>query len=102
MEKLSGEQILAVLKEKCEIPSIGDGDFDSKELGLGECTTDVYKQGGEGKGEDWRRVHRFVDHDIFIEVRGHYVSHDGVGFYDSFEDHVKEVKPVQKTITVYE
>lgn len=102
MEKLSAEQILAVLKEKCEISDIGYGDFNSEELGLGKCNKSIWEKGGEGEGEDWRQVHHFVDHDVYIEVNGHYISHDGVNFYDSFEDHVTVVTPKQKTITVYE
>lgn len=100
--KKTAEEIIEVLKKVDDIASIGYGDFDSEELGLGKCLKDVYEKGGEGEGEDWRRVHHFVDHDVFIEVNGHYMSHNGVGFYDEFEDHVRAVRPVEKTVTVYE
>lgn len=100
--KKTAEEILAVLKTLDSVSDVAYGDFDVKALGLGEVKMNIHKEGGEGKGEDWRRVHYFVDHDIFIEVNGHYVSHDGVNFYDDFEDHVRAVRPVEKTITVYE
>lgn len=71
-----------------------------KHIGLGEMNV-VASYGGEGKGEDWWKVFHFVDHDVYIRIDGYYQSYDGVNFYDGW-DCCKEVKPVEKTITVYE
>lgn len=43
------------------------------------------------------RVYHFIDHDVYMKVRGYWSSYGG----DKFES-MKEVKPTQKTITVYE
>lgn len=60
---------------------------------------EVEQHGGEGKGDDWWSVKYFKDHDLYIKVSGFYASYDGTTF-DGW-DSCKEVKPVQKTITVY-
>jgi hypothetical protein len=96
------EAILEVLKEKgVEVSELGYGDFNSEELGLGKCKQDVYSKGGEGEGEDWRRVHHFEDHNVFIEIRGDYSSYNGTEFYDGW-DCVRQVTPQEKLVTVYE
>jgi len=43
------------------------------------------------------RVYHFIDHDVYMKVRGYRSSYSG----DKFES-MKEVKPVTKIITVYE
>jgi hypothetical protein len=43
------------------------------------------------------RVLYFTDHDVYVKVKGYWSSFGG----DNFES-MKEVKPTQKTITVYE
>ncbi len=62
---------------------------------------EVARYGGEGKGEDWWVVYRFVDHNVYIKVNGYYQSYNGTEFYDGW-DCCSEVKPIQKTITVFE
>lgn len=62
---------------------------------------EVDQHGGEGEGEDWWSVKHFTDHNIFIKVSGNYQSHNGTDFED-WEDAVKEVKPKEKVVTVYE
>lgn len=42
-------------------------------------------------------VYHFVDHDVYIKFMGYRSSYDG----NSYED-MKEVRPVTKTVTVYE
>lgn len=65
-------------------------------LGTVEC---VDEYGGEGQGDDYWRVWKFVDHNVFIKIDGRYSSYDGVDFYDS---EVTEVQPVTKQVIVYE
>lgn len=61
----------------------------------------VDSHGGEGQGEDWWRVFHFPKHDIYIKLSAWYSSGEGTSF-DSWEDDCSEVKPHEKTITVYE
>jgi hypothetical protein len=101
MEKLTYEQILEVLKSKLkEVEEFAYEDYDKEELGLGEIE-EVDKYGGEGKGETWYSVKHFVDHNVYIRVDGYYTSYEGTSFYDEW-DCCRNVKPEQKTITVYE
>ena len=60
----------------------------------------VANHGGEGKGEDWWVIYHFIDHNVYIKVNGYYQSYNGTEFYDGW-DCCSEVKPIQKTITVY-
>jgi len=99
MEKLTGEQIIEILKKSdIELKEFAYGDFDSNALGLGEWE-EVDQKGGEGEGESWHSVKHFKDHDVYLRIDGHYTSYDGTDFYGS---EIEEVKPKQKTITVYE
>lgn len=67
-------------------------------LGLGEVER-VYQKGGEGQGDHWESVKYFRDHDVYIKTVGHYSSYEGVDFYSGYG---KEVRPKEKTITVYQ
>ena len=93
-------EIIEVLKnaENSDFSEFADGDFPDE---LGE-TEEVFSQGGEGEGENWKRVYHFKDHNVFIEFSGFYTSYDGTSFESEWDGDVKEVKPAQKTITVYE
>ena len=68
-------------------------------LGLGKMV-EVDSYGGEGQGDTWYSVKHFVDHDVYIRVDGYYTSYDGTSF-DGGWTCCSEVKPVEKTITVY-
>lgn len=110
------EQIMKVLEEKIEnVDEFAYGDFGDKKFPKAKYGTPEYKiitipelgdieevdqYGGEGQGETWYSVKHFKDHDVYIKVSGYYASYDGVSF-DGWEDCI-EVKPQQKTITVYE
>ena len=61
---------------------------------------EVEQYGGEGKGEDWYSVKYFPKYDIYIRVDGWYQSYNGTEFHSGW-DCCKEVRPQQKTITVY-
>ena len=100
MEKLTGKEIIEKLKESgMSLDDFAYGGFDSKELGLGE-SEEVDQYGGEGEGDRWWSIKHFKDHDVYIKIRGFYASHIGTDFY-SWND-VTEVKPTEKTVTVYE
>lgn len=61
---------------------------------------EVEQYGGEGQGDTWYSVKYFPDHNIYLKVDGWYQSYSGTEF--NGWDCVKEVKPIQKTVTVYE
>lgn len=67
-------------------------------LGLGKVL-EVYQYGGEEQGSTWYSVKHFVDHDVYIRTDGYYQSYNGTEFYNGYG---KEVRPQQKTITVFE
>ena len=69
-----------------------------KQLGLGEIE-EVEQRGGEGQGDRWYTIKYFKDHDVYIKTKGFYSSYNGTDFYYGFGE---EVKPTQKTVTVYE
>jgi len=75
-------------------------DLYKKELGLN--WVEVYQQGGEGEGDYWESVKYFPDDNVYIKVKGYYSSYEGIEFDGKYEDCCSEVKPVEKTITVYE
>ena len=62
-------------------------------LGKFEC---VEQYGGEGQGDNYYSVYHFIDHDVYIRFDGWYASHHGSEYNEMFE-----VRPVEKTITVY-
>jgi len=100
MNQLTGKEIINKLRESnIDLDQLAYGDYNSKELGLGE-SEQVEQHGGEDEGSNWYSIKYFKDHDVYIKIRGFYASHVGTDFY-SWDD-VYEVKPAQKTITVYE
>jgi len=62
---------------------------------------EVAQYGGEGKGNTWYSVKYFPDLNIYIKVNGYYQSYNGTEFYEGW-DSCSQVRPTQKTITVYE
>ena len=69
-------------------------------LGIGEWE-EIDQYGGEGQGDTWYSIKYFKDHDVYLKCDGYYQSYNGTEFYDGW-DNVYEVKPEQKTITVFE
>jgi hypothetical protein len=69
------------------------------ELGYFE---EIEQVGGEGEGDHWHSIKYFKDQDIYICVTGFYSSYNGTDFYGGFVDCCSNVRPTQKTITVYE
>ena len=68
--------------------------------GLGSSMESVESYGGEGQGETWYVVYYFKDLDLYIKVDGFYQSYSGVSF-NGWDD-ISIVRPVEKTVTVYE
>lgn len=93
-------EIIEVLKnaEGRDFSDCAYGDFPEE---LGEVD-EVFSQGGEGQGENWKRTYHFKDHNVFIEFSGFYSSYNGTDFDQEWEGDVKEVKPIQRTVTFYE
>ena len=102
--KLTGAEILERLntffvgEDNGGIDAYAYEDFDEEELGLGKIE-EVDSYGGEGQGERWWTTKYFVDHDVYIKTRGYYSSYNGTDFDYGIGE---VVKPVQKTITVFE
>jgi len=69
-------------------------------IGLGELTV-IDRHGGEGQGDNWWKVFYFNAHDVYIKIEGWYSSGHGTDFED-WDEACKEVRPIEKTITVYE
>lgn len=102
--KLTGKEILERVEAYFEQDgnagesAFAYGDFDEEELGLGQVL-EVDSYGGEGAGGLWWSTKHFVDHDVYIKIRGYYSSYNGTDFDYGYGE---EVRPVQKTIIVFE
>lgn len=89
-----------------EIKELLDGEINKNEFeelqgdypALWGTVKQVRQEGGEGEGENYVVVNHFVDHDVYVRLRGFYSSYDGVDFNGYGYE---QVEPVQKTITVY-
>ena len=67
---------------------------------LGEIEI-VDSYGGEDMGSTYYSIKYFKKHGIYIKVSGFYQSYSGTTFGD-WDEACGEVKPVTKTVTVYE
>lgn len=96
--KLTFHQLAYQLKIKgVTNENLGEGDVDWYDVNLGDVKI-VDSWGGEGDGERIGVVYYFEDHDIYLRIDGRYASHYG----SDWDNEPYEVKPTQKTITVYE
>lgn len=91
------EKLKNVFKDVSDFAFFKDGYIDD-EIGY---TEEIHQYGGEGQGNRWESVKYFKDHDIYLKIRGYYMSYDGTDFPDEWEC-VFAVRPQEKTITVYE
>lgn len=97
---MTAQEIIEKLKEfEISVYEFAYDDYNSENIGLGKII-EVEQYGGEGQGDIWYSVKYFKDHDVYLRVDGWYQSYSGTEF-NGWEN-VKEVKPIQKTITVYE
>ncbi len=94
----TAQEILDIIEKNMSVEEFAYKDYDSEELGLGEVKV-VDKYGGEDQGSEWYKVQYFVEHDVYIKTEGWYSSYNGIGFEEGYGE---EVRPTQKTITVYE
>lgn len=91
------EIIEEIEKQEISVDEFAYGDFHSPE-GVGEWV-EVDSYGGEGKGNEWYSIKFFKDHNVYIRTDGFYSSYHGTDFVDGYGE---EVKPVEKTVTVFE
>jgi hypothetical protein len=70
-------------------------EFNHLDLGVMELANHY---GGEGQGDSYWNVIYFKDHDVYIKQDGYYQSYSGTEFYEE----PYEVRPQEKTITVYQ
>ena len=61
--------------------------------------TEIDQHGGSDEGPTWWTVKYFSKHDVYIKLSGYYSSYNGTDF-DEYD--YQEVKPTEKTITIYE
>ncbi len=95
------QEILEEVKKQCrDVSEFAYEEYDSEKLGLGKVE-EIDQYGGEGEGDHWHSVKHFKEHNVYIKVTGWYQSYNGTEFYDGWNC-CSEVKPIQKTITVYE
>lgn len=98
--KMTFEQLKIILKKHYnDVDDFAFNDSDGEISGLGKFQM-IDKYGGEGDGSKWYNIRYFVEHDIYVQVSGYYQSYVGVEF--GGWDDVTEVKPQERTITVYE
>lgn len=101
---MTGQEIIARLEEffggngDSQVANYCWDDYEEAELGLGKIE-EVDQYGGEGQGETWYKVNHFVDHNVYIRTDGFYSSYNGTDFDEGFGS---EVRPISKTITVFE
>lgn len=77
------------------------GDIENPLPNIGDWK-EVYQQGGEGEGDHWESVKYFKDHDVYIQICGRWSSYEGTDFDDDLVRCCYNVRPQEKTITVYE
>jgi hypothetical protein len=96
------KQELIDIFEKAEltVKNVAYGDFDGKELGLGEAEYDLYRTGGEDEGSNWSTIHYFPEMGLYIKMSGDYQSYDGTTFY-GWDQSLDIVEPKQVTVTQY-
>jgi hypothetical protein len=58
---------------------------------------EITQVGGEGEGSDYYYVYHFPTVDMYVRFQGSYQSYHGADY-----SHCFEIRPQQKTITVYE
>lgn len=101
MEKLTAQQI----KEKLEKLNIEMDDFAYNFFDVKEIIGNHYIVYDARIGGDYdiqKNVIYFEYHDIYLSIEGYYSSYDGADFSNNSWVDIKEVKPVDKVITVYE
>lgn len=76
-----------------------DSDQEAIELILGKFKQVECGRGALGDHDSYDTVYHFKDHNVWLEANGYYSSWEGTDWSDA---EFYEVKPVKKTITVYQ
>lgn len=95
LDMLLDTDITSLTKLKYEVDSSFHDELDR----IGEFEL-VQSDDSDRDGYDTQQIFRvlhFTDHDVYVKVKCYWSSYGGYKF-----DSMKEVKPTQKTITVYE
>lgn len=99
---MTAEEIIKQLEIEVEENDTELGDYFTELEGtheiLGEIEEVDSKGGYEGGGEYAMRVMYFKNHDVYLKLEGVYYSYHGTDWDDSLQ----EVRPKEKTVTVYE
>ena len=99
-EKLSGVQIIDIIQDKISSTEFANEDFNSDELGLGNCKLISSQTGDIDNTSYAHKVFLFEDHNAYIKIRGWYSSYSGMCEWDDSDYLV--VEPKEKTITIWE
>lgn len=99
-KKITAEELIKKLQETYELAEFAYADSTLEPDNILEFE-EVFQYGGEGQGDEWYCVKYFKNCDIYLKIKAYYSSYEGILFDDGW-DSVKEVRPHQRTITVYE
>lgn len=98
-EKLTVAEIIAIIENAgISVHEFAHCDYDDELKPLLGEIIEVEQHGGEEQGSDWYSVKHFPKHGVYIKTSGYYSSYNGTDFDDGYGE---EVKPTEKTITVY-
>jgi len=109
MNKMTAQEIISYLRSvelsiNAIVSELGyefdltDEETEEIETKLGKYSVVYdYREGGDGDYDICVSIVHFVDHDCYIKFSGYYSSYNGSDY-----DEWSEVKPVTKTIVVYE
>lgn len=95
----TAEDLFEVLEElDISVSDFAYGEFEDDIEGIGSWL-EIARKGGENQGSEWYSIKYFQDLDLYIKTEGYYQSYSGTDFEDGYG---KEVRPQEKTITIYE
>ncbi len=98
-KKMTAQEIISYLKENEYLGSYFAYELEGTTHDLLGKIEEVDSEGDyEGGGEYAMKVLHFVDHDVYLKLEGAYYSYNST----EWDDELKEVRPQEKTITVYE
>lgn len=100
---MNAQEIINEIRKRANKSGVDLGDFFAYELeGTDEVLGNIVKVDSEGDyeggGEYAMKVLHFVNHDVYLKLEGVYYSYNGT----EWDDEVKEVRPFEKTVIVYE
>ncbi len=105
---MKSQEIIDALLEKLEEMELSESNFYSGDISdadvaaiesvVGSFEQVEYGRGALGDHDSYDVVYHFKDHDVYLEANGSYSSWDGTDWSDAS---FYEVRPQQKTVTVY-